>query len=132
MPALLGPFIGSEALASGQLRRHQLRAGFRPVFPDVYAPKGLSLTLYDKALAAWLWSHRGGTVMGLSAAGLLGAKWLDDSLPVELIWSNARPPAGLRTHDVRLFPDECATLGQLPVTTPQRTAFDIGRRLPLG
>ncbi len=131
MQTSTGPFIASEALASGQLRRHQLRAGFRPVFPNVYAPNGVSLTLYDKALAAWLWSHRGGTVMGLTAAGLHGAKWLDDNSPVELIWSNARPPAGLRTHDVKFFPDERTTFRQLPVTTPQRTAFDIGRRRPL-
>jgi hypothetical protein len=124
------PFIGSEAIANGVLRSHQLRAHYRAVFPDVYAPKGSQLTLPQRARAGWLWSHRNGVLMGLTAAGLHGAKWLDDSVPVELVASNARPPRGMRTHDLCLHPEERMVLGDLPVTTPQRTAFDIGRRRP--
>ncbi len=33
---------------------------------------------------------------------------------------------------MQLLPDERAVLADLPVTTPQRTAFDVGRRQPLG
>ncbi|MCX2930812.1 DUF559 domain-containing protein [Mycobacterium sp. CVI_P3] len=130
MANIESPFIGSEAIASDALRGHQLRAHYRAVFPNVYAPKGIELTLHERARAAWLWSHRSGTVMGLTAASLHGAKWLDGSLPVELVASNARPPHGLRTHDMRIQTEERMLLGDLPVTTPQRTAFDIGRRQP--
>lgn len=128
--ACTGPFIGSEAIASGQLRKHLLRTRYTAVFPDVYAPKGVELTLCDRAKAAWLWSHREGIVMGLTAAGLHGSKWLDHDLPVELMWPNARPPKGIRTHYLRLLPGEYMELGGLRVTTPSRTAFDVGRRRP--
>ncbi|OBF85597.1 hypothetical protein A5791_22520 [Mycobacterium sp. 852002-51163_SCH5372311] len=126
------PFIGSEAIANGALRRHQLRSRFRAVFPDVYVPRNARLTLRHRAVAAWLWSHRQGVIAGLTASDWHGSKWVDDRLSVELIWSNARPPRGIRTHDVRLRPDEYGLVAGLPVTTPQRTAFDIGRDGPIG
>ena len=34
------PFVGSEALASGLVKKHQLRTHFRTVYPDVYVSKG--------------------------------------------------------------------------------------------
>jgi len=130
MTNIESPFVGSEAIASGALRSHQLRARYRAIFPNVYAPKGAELSLHQRAEAAWLWSHRNGILMGLTAAGLHGAKWLDDGLPVEVVTPNARPPRGMRTHDLCIYPEERMFLGDLPVTTPQRTAFDIGRRRP--
>jgi hypothetical protein len=54
------PFKGSEAVANGILRRHQLRSRFRAVFPDVYIRRDQQLTLQQRAVAAWLWSHRPG------------------------------------------------------------------------
>jgi hypothetical protein len=57
---------------------------------------------------------------------------VDDHLPVELIWGNARPPRGLRTYDITLSPDELDVVAGLPVTSPRRTAFDIGCRKPMG
>jgi hypothetical protein len=72
------PFIGSEAVASGAIRKHELRARYRVVFPDVYVPKNAELTLPERAKAAWLYSHREGIVAGLTASGLHGAKWADD------------------------------------------------------
>jgi very-short-patch-repair endonuclease len=122
------PFIGSEAVASGAIRKRELRARYRVVFPDVYVPKNAELTLPERAKAAWLYSHREGIVAGLTASGLHGAKWADDNLPIELIWSNARRPRGLRTYDMHLFSDEFSNLGDMRVTTVERTAFDIARR----
>jgi hypothetical protein len=122
------PFVGSEALAAGLVRKHELRSRFRSVFPDVYVGTEVDLTLQLRAVAGWLWSHREGVIAGLTASGLHGAKWIDDRAPVELVWSNARRPRGLRTYDFRLCTGEFATLDGLRVTTPERTAFDIGRR----
>ncbi|AQT78945.1 hypothetical protein B1R94_06205 [Mycolicibacterium litorale] len=127
-----GPFIGSEAIRDGLVRKHQLRSHYTAVFPDVYVPEGQVLTLAGRAKAAWLWSHRSGILFGLTAAGLHGAKWIGDDLPVELIWSNARPPAGLVTQQIDLAAGERMVLRGLPVTTPLRTAFDVGRRPPMG
>ncbi|EUA01719.1 hypothetical protein I547_3700 [Mycobacterium kansasii 824] len=119
-------------MRSGTLRPHQLRSRFRAVYPDVYVRRDQQLTLHQRAVAAWLWSHRRGVLAGLTAAAWHGSKWVDELLPVELVWSNARPPRGLRTYDVRLRPEEHDVVGGIPVTTPQRTAYDIGRRKPMG
>jgi very-short-patch-repair endonuclease len=126
MPKL--PFVGSEALASGLVKKHQLRTHFRAVFPDVYVPTNAVLTIPVRARAAWLYSHREGVIAGLTAAVLHGAKWVDDDLPIELIWSNARRPRGLRTYDMRLLSDEFGDYEDMRVTTVERAAFDIGRR----
>ena len=128
MTMLNFPFVGSEALASGAIRKHELRARYRAEFPDVYVPRDAELTLRQRAVAAWLWSHREGVIAGLTASALHGAKWVDEHLPIELVWSNARRPRGLRTYDMRLRSDEFADLDGMRVTTPVRTAFDIGRR----
>lgn len=124
------PFIGSEAVNSGTLRPHQLRSSrFRRIFPDVYASCDQRLTLRDRAIAAWLWSHRQGVLAASTAAAWHGSKWIDERPPVELIWSNTRPPHGVRTHDdMALLPEEVQIVADVPVTTPRRTAFDLARR----
>lgn len=124
------PFIGSEAIVKGLLRKHQLRSDYRTIFPDVYMPKDTNPTLHQRARAAWLWSHREGVIAGLTASALHGAKWVDDSAPVELVWPNARPARGLRTYDYRLWTDEFVQRDDLRVTTVARTGFDIARRRP--
>lgn len=121
------PFIGSEALAAGAVRKHQLRSDYRSVFPGVYADAGLELTLQQRANAAWLWSNREGVIAGLAAAALHGAEWVEDQVPVELVWSNARRPQGILTRRDRLLADEVMPLAGMRVTTPVRTAFDLGR-----
>nr|MDT0527027.1 hypothetical protein [Streptomyces sp. DSM 41633] len=121
------PFLGSEAVGAGLVRKHQLRANFRAILPDVSVARDFHTTRADRAMAAWLWSHRRGVLAGATAAALHGAKWVDDSAPVELIWTNARSPLGVRTSAMRLQPNEIGQVRELPVTTPERTAFDIGR-----
>jgi hypothetical protein len=122
------PFIGSEALACGALSRHQLRTRYRAVFPNVYLPKDLELTLELRISAAWLWSRRTATIVGAAAAALHGAKWIPDDVPVELNHANPRPPRGVLTRRDALLEGETQTMNGRVVTTPERTAFDIGRR----
>ncbi|BCI54742.1 hypothetical protein NIIDNTM18_40200 [Mycolicibacterium litorale] len=121
------PFVGSEALASGLVRKHELRTRYRVVFPDVYVEKDTVLTMYTRAEAAWLWSHREGVIAGRTAAALHGAKWVDEDKPVEIMWRNARPPRGLHTSDSSLRRDEYGRHGDVQITTVVRTAFDVGR-----
>ena len=125
------PFIGTEALASGSLNRYELRRYYRTIMPNIYLERRVEPSLRDRAVAAWLWSRREAVVAGVAASALYGAKWVDDDSPVELIWRNARAPEGVVTRDDLLFADEIQRLGGLTVTTPQRTAFDIGRRGPV-
>jgi very-short-patch-repair endonuclease len=122
------PFVGSEAIDAGLVTKYELRRKFTPVFPDVYLHPDVEPTLDHRARAAWLWSHREGVIAGLTASGLHGAKWVDDSLPIELIWPNARPAKGIRTYDYTLAGDEFFQLDGMRVTTLTRTAFDVGRR----
>ncbi|WP_422745273.1 hypothetical protein ACN27E_23880 [Mycobacterium sp. WMMD1722] len=122
------PFIGTEALAAGLVKKHQLRSRFVALHPNVYVHPDVVLTHRARARAAWLWSQRRGVVAGVTASALYGAKWVDPSEPVELIFSCGRPPAGLRTSAMTLYDTERILIGGLPVTTIERTAFDLGRR----
>ncbi len=122
------PFLGGEALASGALNRHQLRTGYRPVFPGVYLSNDVEPSLELRIAAAWLWSRRSATVVGAAAAALHGARWIPDDVPVELACNNTHPPGGVLTRRDALTDGETQTLRGYAVTTPERTAFDIGRR----
>ena len=122
------PFLGSEALASGALSRHQLRTRHRAVFPDVYLRRDVEPSLEVRIAAAWVWSRRSATVVGAAAAAVHGARWIPDDVPVELVHANNRPPRGILTRRYALADGETQTIDGLPVTTPERTAFDIGRR----
>ncbi|WKG06710.1 endonuclease domain-containing protein [Mycolicibacterium sp. HK-90] len=126
------PFIGSEALGCGALSRYELRRHYRPLMPNVYLDKRIAPTLLHRTKAAWLWSHREAVVAGLAASALHRAKWVDDNVPVELIWANARTPKQVITRADLLLTGESELIDGLSVTTPERTAFDLGRRGPLG
>jgi len=125
-------FIGSQAVATGVVTRHELARWYRPFYPNVHAPKGHALTLQDRTVGAWLWSKRQGIVTGVAASALHGAEWVDADVPIELILNCARPPRGILTRHERIADDEFTLDGQLPVTTPARTALDLGRFLPRG
>ncbi|MEH3129996.1 MAG: hypothetical protein PGN27_08565 [Mycolicibacterium neoaurum] len=124
------PFIGSEAVAAGRISKYQLGRRFTAIHPDIYVSPDVELNLDERALAAWLWSGRRGVLCGLTASALHGAKYVEDSQPAELIWSNRRPPLGIRTYNHDLHEDEITEAGRwgLPTTTLVRTVFDLGRR----
>ena len=126
------PFIASEALASGALSQYELRRHHRAIAPNIYLDKRVEPSLRQRTVAAWLWSHREGVISGLAAAALHGAKWVDDDTAVELIWRNARTPPGVAARDQLLFDDELNLIDGMRVTTPERTAFDLGRRGRVG
>lgn len=126
------PFRGSEAMAAGALSRHELRTYYRAIMPDVYIDRRVQPSLRQRTAGAWLWSRRKAVVAGAAAAALHGSKWIDDNVPVELIWRNARAPQGVVTRDDLLSECEVQRRDGLCVTTPERTAFDIGRRGVVG
>jgi hypothetical protein len=124
-------FIGSEAVANG-VTRHELQRWYRPIYPNVHVPRGSAPSLRDRTFAAWLWSNRGGIVTGIAASALHGAEWVDDDVAVEMLWNCTRPPRGIVVRNERISDDEFTLLGELSVTTPARTAFDLGRYLKRG
>ena len=131
MSQLDGPFRASEALADGLLTFRQLRRHYTAVYPGIWAPRDADLSARQYAIAAWLWSHRQGVPAGLSASALLGAKWIEPALPAELVHTNRRPPPGLVVHSGDLGYRETRVASGMRITAPARTAFDLGRRLPL-
>jgi very-short-patch-repair endonuclease len=104
-----------------------MRRQYEALYPGVFVPRGVEPSARQRAEAAWLWSDRRAVVAGRSAAALLGAKWADGNEPAELIHDNRKPPALLVVRTERLLADERTNIGEISVTTPARTSFDIGR-----
>ncbi len=129
MQSIPWPFLAAEALAADALTFRELRRFHAAVYPGVWIPRDVDLSAIDRARAAWLWSGRRGVLAGLSASAVLGAKWIDGDAPAELVHTNRRPPPGVVVHTDGLAGDEKQQELGLPVTTPARTAFDLGRRL---
>ncbi|MBV9640362.1 MAG: hypothetical protein JO330_12495 [Mycobacteriaceae bacterium] len=124
------PFIGSEAVAAGQLTPYALRSRFKAIYPDVYIAADAELTSPTKAHAAWLWSDRRGVLAGFSASALHRAKWIDAHKPAEILHPNRHPPRGVKTYLDRFAADEVQFIRGMRVTTPARTAFDLACRHP--
>lgn len=126
----MDPIVGTEAIASGALTRAQLRWRYTALYPDVYVPNNARICLFTRAKGAWLWTGRTGIVAGSTAAGLWCIGSADDSGPVELIATRRRTPRGVVIRQQRLGEDEVRRMGELPITSPSRTALDLGRLLP--
>ena len=86
------------------------------------------MTPAQKAHAAWLWSRRQATVVGVSAAAVHNAKWIDSRLPAELNQASQHKTRDIVLHNDTLPRDEIEIVRGIPVTTAARTAFDHGRR----
>ncbi|MBU8822714.1 hypothetical protein [Mycolicibacterium goodii] len=124
--------VGSHALASGAVTEHDLRRWYRRMYRDIYIPAGYTPTLIDHIDGTWLRSGRHGIVAGVAASALFGADWVDDGIAVEMVWDNTRPPPGIIARAERIEDDEITTAQCISVTTPARTAFDLGRHLRRG
>lgn len=124
------PFLGTEALASGRFGPRTLLSKNDRIYRDVYLSKAAELTAATRAVAAWLWSGRQATMGGQSAAALYGTEWIDAQLPAEMFRRNGKPAGKIVTHRDELLGHEVTTVDGINVTTPARTAFDLGRRGP--
>ena len=120
------PFVGSEAIACGLVTKSQLETRYHRLFRGVYIDRDAELTAAVRAKAAWLWTGRRGIVAGFSAAALHGSKWVDDKRVVELIHTNHHRSAGTQLHRDTVAADEIEIVGGLTVTSPTRTALDLG------
>jgi hypothetical protein len=122
-------FIGGEA-TSGGLIRGQLRWNYTAVHPRVYIPKGAERTVFLNTMATWLWTERKGIIAGRAAAALHGAKWVNASMPIEVIAEHGRRHPGIIVYEQRIGEDEITCVAGIPVTTVLRTALDLARHLP--
>ncbi len=128
----VGAFRGSDAIRAGMLTPAQLRGPrFQRVFPDVYASAALPLDLVLRSHAAYLLFNGRGVLAGYSAAEALRAPCAPVDAPAEVIISgeHVRGRRGLIVRRDRLQANEARRLPTgVVVTTPVRTAYDLGRR----
>ncbi|HKV18018.1 MAG TPA: hypothetical protein VJR50_03225 [Mycobacterium sp.] len=125
------PLRGWDAVEAEVLTVRELRRSYTPTYPGVHSLRGAELSAVQRAKAAWLWSRRQGVIAGLSAAAMLGTKWIEPGLPAELIHTNRRPPPLLIVHTDTVTAAEVQRIDGMATTSPARTAFDLGRRLEL-
>ncbi len=129
-------FRGSEAVAAGLTTWSRLRGPrFQRLFPDVYAPAGEVPDPFRRlSLAAARLVGDRGVLSGYSAAALLGAHCAPRGAPAEVTLFGGqrfRQHPGLLVHRDRVEAGERVVVGDLRVTHPVRTAWDLARRLDL-
>jgi Protein of unknown function (DUF559) len=123
------PFLGRQAVRRGEISAWRLQRDYRAVYRNVYLSKHATLTALTRARAAWLWSGGDTTLTGLSAAAILGTRWLDAGEPAELRRANRHAPPGIIVRSYDLDTRETFVHNGIRITTPERTAFDIGRSM---
>lgn len=123
------PFLGQEAVARGEMTAWELRTNYRSVYRNIYVPKTIDLTAANRARAAWPWCGGNATLIGRSAAAVFGTNWIDADLAAELCRLDRRHPPGIRVPTYKLPAEDVCWVDDMRLTTPERTAFDIGRLL---
>ncbi|OBB43274.1 MULTISPECIES: hypothetical protein [unclassified Mycobacterium] len=124
------PFIGSDAVAAGHLTRAHLRSQYRPLYRGVYVPRGHQVSLHERIVGVSL-ATPSAVIAGVAASAIHGARWVGDDIPIELV-AAVRRQRGLTVRDETLDEDEVTAVAGIRVTTPARTAFDLGRHHPRG
>jgi very-short-patch-repair endonuclease len=128
-----GPFRGSIAVARGLVTAGELRGPkYLRLFPDVYLASSAAtpdLGVWSRA-AYLLVERRGGVLGGYAAALLLGADCAPPGTPAEVIVAGGqRGHDHLLTHRGEVVGPDRWRVGGCVVTSPERTAWDLGRRL---
>ncbi len=125
-------FRGSDAMAAGLVTWSELRGPrFERLLPDTYGAAGQDDDLVRRSLAALRWSRGRGVLSGYSAAELHDASCAPLGAPAEITVAGhvLRSRDGVVVRRGDLYPGEVTVVDGLRVTTPLRTAFDLGRRL---
>ncbi|GAA1742372.1 endonuclease domain-containing protein [Luedemannella helvata] len=129
-------FHGPTAIAAGLITQAQLRSpAWRRLLRGVYADADLPVTheLRCRAVARYALAT-GGALAGRSAATILGPGLSEPQDPVEVVVP--APDVRSRTSEVinhvaDVPPADLCQVRGMPVTTPLRTCWDLGRWLPV-
>lgn len=127
------PFAGRQALENGLVTRYELRSRFTAIIPGVYAAKGAQLTRWDRVRAVAIWAPADAVIGGWTAGYLHGEQWFshEKGRSVIDVFTSAEPrvPRGVRERRLRQpIPSvDVCELGGVRVTSPARTAVDVGR-----
>lgn len=133
--ALPEVFLGSELVARGVLTRRQLRdQRLRRHMTDVYSPRWVPHDHVLDCRGAWLVAPSTARLTGASLATVLGVRMRDAGDDVEFVLPQAdrkQPRGGIRLRGAARGPLGTALWRDIPITTPERMAFDIAARRPV-
>lgn len=125
------PLLGAREVRRGRLSRLQLSSGYQRVLPGVYLPNDVQLTAVHRAHSAWVWARGRAVSAGRSAAALWGVTGIPADAPAAIATAaHLRPPPDLEVYRTTLADDEHTEWLTFRLTSPARTAFELGRRLP--
>ena len=120
-------------LVNRGLSPERIAAEFMRLHGSVYVPR-TSVPDARARIAAAVASAPDGCVVGGVAASILhGCTWFDGDFEIELFREPTacnRPGRSRRIIRTDLREDEITTVDGMRVTTPERTAYDLGRRRP--
>ncbi|MEV6491120.1 DUF559 domain-containing protein [Actinoplanes sp. NPDC051633] len=133
---MAGPFRGRDAVARGLVTRDLLIGpSWRRLLPDVYVAADAVTDHRTWCAAVALTLPAAGAVDRYSAAFLHGLDLLPPDAPVTVtvptrthLWAHPR----VRPFRTALDPADVMRVEGIPVTSPLRTAFDLGRQRHLG
>ena len=136
-PQLLGgPFRGRDGVARGLVTWRCLEGpSWRRLLPDVYVAADSLVDHRTWCAAVALNLPASGAIDRYSAALLHGVDMLPSDAPVSVtvptrthLWTHPR----VRTYRTHLDPADVVWIDGMRVTTPLRTAFDLGRQRQFG
>ena len=128
-------FRGSLAVAEGYLTPTQLRSeAWIRLGRDIYADARVDRDHHLRCRAARLWLPSEAAFAGPSAAALWDVPFAAEfGDPVHVLVPakvRLRSRLGLAVHTTALLPGDIVDVGDLPRTTPVRTAWDLANWLP--
>jgi len=123
------PFLGSEAVAAGQVTRGRLQGpDFVPLLRDVFIGAEAEVDVGVRVRAVALRCGPDAVVAGPLAALAWNAECPWDDAEGVLPQDRRLSRDGVRLRRDRLHPAEVAVRFGVAVTSPARTAFDLARR----
>ncbi|GAB90521.1 endonuclease domain-containing protein [Gordonia rhizosphera] len=122
-----------EAIEDCGMTAEQFEAAFRRLHGDQYVSREALLSAREHIVRTVRNADGEPVVGGMAASIMHGCRWYDDDFIIELIrhpTGSGRPGLGSRIHRTDLDATDVMVVDGIRVTTPIRTAFDLGRIAP--
>lgn len=127
------PLTTRHEVMLGAVAAEQFDAGYRHLRGSNFVDRSTLLTARQRILGVCASAQGEPVVAGMAASILHGSAWYDDDFSIELVrpaTGSGRPAKGTITHRFDIDPADWCIVDGVRVTTPLRTAFDIGRMQP--
>lgn len=122
-----------QAIERSGMTAERFAAAFSHLRGGLYVDRTTILTPRDRIIAIVQSSGGRPVVGGMAAAIMHGGRWHDADFEVQLFRHPSgcgKPGRGSRVHRTDLSPSDVVMIDGIEVTTPVRTAYDLGRQAP--